>query len=542
MNRSRTFKQGLMLSIVVFGFVLAGQHGVAVYASTEDAELTPDAIPFTLTIKPLTYGADVKALPGVQSVVIASRNGKWLLLGGRTQGLHTFFPAPRNNFPVKQANKFIRVIDPATGEHWNLDLSKLPANLADPLTATNQPAHYDRQEDLLYVAGGYGWDSAVDDMNTFDSLISIPVEDTINLIMSPLPETEKLKALEGYLRQSRDERFAVTGGELRRLNGRFYLVFGQYFKGDYHAFGSGAQGGRPQFVQKYTEQVRVFTLKPGTLEILSYGPLVSSDPSKPFHRRDGVIIDDIDPKNGVARVSAYGGVFKPGKTTGFGEPIFIDDNNGAPSARVDNRVVQKFSQYQSPVVSVYDDTSQVIYHTFYGGLSEHYFHQTKQQKAVLDLVVDQFRADGVPFIADVTTLVQNANGDYKQFILPDPIPAVDAPESVTRSQPPPYKQYDTSQAGLFGTSANFILDPALIESGHAYENGVVKLSAFDGKEKVVLGHFYGGIAAFFPYALVPNTGTYASNTVFEISLEPLPTAAYSAEYGLRAAANHRGGR
>lgn len=502
----------------------------------EEVALMPNAIPFTLSIEPLTFDTETEALPGMQSSVIASHKGKWLLLGGRMQGLHTFFPAPANNFPVKQANRALWVIDPADGSHWHLDLDGLPAKLADPLAATNQPAFFDQREGNLYVAGGYGWDSETDGMNTFGSLIKVPVEKTMSLVMSDLSKNEKLKQLEKLLIQSTDTRFAVTGGELRRTNGRFYLIFGQYFKGDYHAFGSGSDG-RPLFVQKYTEEVRVFTLKPGSVDILSYGVLPpSSDPSRPYHRRDGVIVDDIDPKTAEPRVAAFGGVFQVGKTTGYGEPIYIYDNEGAPSAFVDSAVLQKFSQYQCPVVSVFDDTNSAVYHTFYGGLSEHYFHQTDQQSEVFNLVIDQNRADGVPFISDITTMVQHASGEYQQFILPDPLPQVDVPEVIQKNLLPPYQKFNTATLNNFGTSANFIINPELIANGKAYDNGVIKLSAVE--EKTVVGHFYGGIAAFFPYALVPNTGTYASNTIFRISLEPTPAAAYNGDAGVRAVGNH----
>ena len=504
--------------------------------------LIPKAIPFTLKFTPKQYPS-MPALPGLQAHLNIESGGKLLLLGGRTQGLHTFYAAPKENMPKALANKFLMVVDPANGKLWTYDVTQLPPALAGPLMANNQQGWYDRATDQMYVVGGYGWDSKKNDMITFNTILRFPVATLVQAIVAADPEA-KTAAIQKLIEAGSDDRFAVTGGGLHKLGNNFYLCLGNNFQGQYRVFDPGTPKSAVTFTQEYTEQIRVFTLKPKSLNILAYGPLTAGDdPSRPLYRRDGVIKGDIDPKSGTPRIAAFGGVFKPGTTAGYTNPIYIYDNNSQPTFKVDQTLVQKFSQYECPVISVYDDTHKVIYRTFFGGISHYFYAQTPLQKKAYAFVTNANRADGVPFIGDITTISQAADGTYHQYILPEPIPNVAIPKAVIDSYfVGPFKDYYTAQTNLMGSAADFIVLSGLAKKNQAYDNDVLRLSGFQPGQTVTIGYIYGSIASVFPYALIPSHGTFPGNTIFEVTLTYTPTDAYPGDAGTAAEPTGPAGR
>lgn len=459
----------------------------------------PNALPFTLTFVEQQYNPGNPPLPRLQSyVAAASQNGMFLVVGGRRQGLHTFQAAPANNFIKDSSNNFMYVIDPANGLFSQFNVNNLPPNLSAPLQSTNQQLYHDPQTDIVYIVGGYGWAADSSDMLTFPTIISFKLEAMVNAILSK----QSPSTIQSLMQVSQDDRFAVTGGELFKLNGQFYLVFGQKFTGQYRAFGG------TDFSQKYTEEVRVFTLKPNTLSILSYGATTNSDPDQPFHRRDGNIIEDIDPATGAPRIAAFGGVFQPGIIGAYTYPIYI---NG-PSTPVLNRDAnQKFSQYECPVITLYDSSSAspTVYHNFFGGIGHYYLTQTPSQHAAYDTVTAQGRNDGFPFVEDITTFSQTANGAYSEFI----------------------STSTTPNNRLVGSSVRFIGSRVLFTKGLAYANGVIKLPRVSTNNKLLLGYIFGGVEAQNPLPLEPNTGTFVSNSVFAVYLLRAPSAAIPASEG-----------
>jgi hypothetical protein len=467
------------------------------------AAIVPNALPFTLEFVPQTFSG---ALPTLQSYTIATtQQNLWLLVGGRTQGLHTF-QETADNFPPLSANNNMWVIDPGSGQFWQFDVNKLPPEKAAPLQATNQQSYHDPVTDQLYIIGGYGWKADQSDMITFNTIIRFPVAEMVAALQADPQEVERIDAL---IEIASDDRFAVTGGELAKLGDQFYLAYGQKFMGQYRAFSG---GGQAPFTQEYTEEIRVFTLFPNTLEINAYGPLTNGDPDQPFHRRDGNVVEDIDPNLGVPRLSAYGGVFKPGQIAAYTEPIYL---NAEGIAEVDRSLEQRFSQYECPVIPIYDDANKMMYNTFFGGISHSYYFQTPAQQQAYEQVTQEGRNDGFPFIADITVLVQDSAGQYSQYIMPQPIP----------------------DNQLLGTSVPFILNPALMGSDSVYENGTIRLSSLQPGQRLLIGYIYGGILAQNPLPLQPNSGTSASNALFEVYLTNAASGAIPGDEGKVAEVN-----
>nr|MBS0037766.1 hypothetical protein [Saprospiraceae bacterium] len=206
-------------------------------------------------------------------------------------------------------------------------------------------------------------------------------------------------------------------------------------------------------------------------------------------------MNDIDSVTGSERIGVYGGVFPPDKIGAYTYPIFI---HGPQTHVLDRSINQKFSQYECPVISIYDDESEeaAVYHTFFGGISHYYISQTDPQKVIYDLETKQGRNDGLPFIADITSLQINDVSEYKEYIHPNPIP----------------------ENRLLGTGSHFILNPELIVNGHALNNGVISRSSFEKGSKATMGYIYGGIEAKNPLPKIPDTGTRITNSVFEVIL------------------------
>ncbi|MES2649096.1 MAG: hypothetical protein V4717_19620 [Bacteroidota bacterium] len=466
-------------------------------AGTIPANAVSNALPYNLEFEEQNYSGNTP-LPRLQSYVAATASsGELLIIGGRRQGLHTFQAAPAKNFIPDSSNNYLFVIDPKTGNSWSFDVNKLPANLAAPLQSTNQQSYHDLASDQLYLVGGYGWNADQSDMLTFNTMISFKVDVLVALIKGAQPAQKIADAMQF----AQDDRLAVTGGELFKMGGKFYLVFGQKFTGQYRAFGG------TDFKQQYTEEFRVFTLMPNTLKILSYGASTNKDAGQPFHRRDGNIIEDIDPATGRTRIAAFGGVFKPGIIGAYTTPVYI---TGPGMSVVDSSVEQKFSQYECPVIPVYDSTNTpTMYHSFFGGIGHYYYNQTPSQKAAYDTVSAEGRNDGFPFVEDITTFLQTADGNYKEYIHTNQTPG----------------------NRLVGSSVRFIINRGLYNNNLAYPNGVIQLANFSNNSKQLVGYIYGGVEAQNPLPLRPNTGTFVSNSLFAVYLTRTPTAAIPASEG-----------
>jgi len=152
--------------------------------------------PFMVDLRPVS----APALPGLHSFVWATDGKYWLLLGGRTNGLHWFVESsdggtvpPPNGFPPSMANRMAWVLDPETGRAWSSSLQNLAANFRDHLSASNPQGYQDG--DTLYFVGGYGLDSTSDQMTTFGLVTAVEVKETIAAIIAGKP-------IDGFLQQA----------------------------------------------------------------------------------------------------------------------------------------------------------------------------------------------------------------------------------------------------------------------------------------------------------------------------------------------------
>lgn len=449
-------------------------------------------LPFGLQFVPLP---DVPGRPELQSYSwMVHSSGIWFIVGGRRLGLHQFntsgddFPKP--NQSLWRANPDTDVVDEL------LDLTLLDPEIGDPLMSTNQQSYYDREADEWMIIGGYGRDSKLRQSRTFDTLLRIPVRQFYAVVLSSESPANKAAAINAMVAHQHDPFFAVTGGALRRVGSRYVIVFGQGFQAAYNPFVG-------IVAQDYLNAVRFFRLDPLTRQAIGMGEITSPDLDAPFHRRDGPVIDTVDPLTAAPRVASFGGVFPPGKLDGYMNPVYIGERMNQLVATTDRSVKQLFNQYDCPVVVVWDSQRKVVFHTFFGGISRSYYHQTAPQKAMYDTVTAEGRNDGLPFVADISTLLQRADGGYEQYIAPSPVPN--------------YK--------LRGASAEFI--PLLPSQNAALSaDGIIHLSRISPGATVRIGHIYGGIDADFPLPKIPNHGSQATNALYRVMLTNSPSAGY----------------
>ncbi len=111
-------------------------------------------IPFFLDLQQV----DAPDLPAIHSFAKAQSGDKWLIVAGRVDGMHSFFP--NLAFSPDQANNNIIVIDTSSWSIWQSSLFNVPYEIRQSLSATN--TEYFQLGNYLYIMGGYGYDSITD--------------------------------------------------------------------------------------------------------------------------------------------------------------------------------------------------------------------------------------------------------------------------------------------------------------------------------------------------------------------------------------------
>ncbi|MCB0724039.1 MAG: T9SS type A sorting domain-containing protein [Ignavibacteriae bacterium] len=411
--------------------------------------------PYALIFESVT----IPSAPNIQSFVFAQSNGKWLIIGGRTNGLHGF--TPQTAFPPQYQNKYAYVIDPGSGQVWSRELAlDLSFSQADPLRSTNQ--QYVQVGNNLYVTGGYGLDSNSGQLVTFGKLSVIDVDGMINAVVSGT-------TMSPYVKQLNDSRVRVTGGEMAYMNGFVYLVGGHNFNGVYFNTGQGNNN------QVYTNAYKKFhvNVAGSTVSIADY---VETVDTVNFHRRDYNLVPAIKP-DGSEYLIVYGGVFKYGINRPFQTPIELD-NSGAT---VDS-FEEQLNQYTTANMNLFDSTTNDMYTMIFGGMGL-YYYDTAGSSIEMDTLV--------PFTKDITLMTRNVAGNY----------------SETR--------YPVRMPGFLGSNAKFIPNPNL----PTYDNGVIKFRSLNSL--TLAGYIFGGIKATDPNPGTGSMGsTSASDVILKVYIRP----------------------
>lgn len=400
----------------------------------------------------------VPNFPGVHSFAFGQANGKWLIIGGRRDGLHA--RQPNSSFPTVSNNTDIMVIDPISNQYWSASLNTLPTSVAEQLQATNMNFYQDA--DSLYILGGYAYSATAQGHITFPNLTSISVSGLINAIVNG-------SNLSPFFKQITDENFAVTGGHLAKIGAVFHLVGGHRFDGRYNPMGG------PSYVQAYVDGIRKFTIDNSGNQLSVSNYTVTTDQVH-LHRRDYNLVPQIFP-NGEEGYMISSGVFQVGVDLPFLYPVEIKSSGHTPITTFN----QYLSNYHSPKVGLYDATSNTMHSLFFGGMSQYYYSNGT-------LIQD----DAVPFVKTISRVSRDANGVLQEVVFPNEMPA------------------------LLGTSAEFITSPSVPRS----VNGVVLLSQIT-QDSVLIGYAVGGISSpeLNPFTANNTAVTAAHNGIYEVWLK-----------------------
>ena len=410
---------------------------------------------FVIEIEPI----EITNAPGVHSYSWGKTSeGKWLILGGRIDGLHQRQPFAA--FLEQDNNKSVYVIDPVGEQVWSADLSVLSTALFEQLQSTNQ--QFKQREGTLYITGGYGYSTIAADHITHDGLVAIDIDGLANAVINGT-------AITSFFRSLNDPIFKVTGGQLGYLDSVFYLVGGHLFDGAYNPMGPDHG---PGFVQIYTNDIRAFKLDDNGTTMNVYDYNVQHDTVN-LHRRDYNMVQQIFP-DGTLGFTAFSGVFD------YADMPYLNTVDVTASGyTVNNTFNQYLSQYHSAKLPIYDTTANVMHTLFFGGLSQFAFDDQ-------GILVED---PDVPFVKTISRVSRFSDDTMQEVDLN-------------------YVEMPT----LVGPGAEFI--PT---SNYFYDFEILDLNALP-QQKTLVGYIYGGIESTEANIFFINNGTQssASNVIFGV--------------------------
>ncbi len=409
--------------------------------------------PFQVYLEPLA----IPDVGGLQVFAHGQHDGKWLVLGGRLDGLHE--RQPFTAFDAAGMNNQITVIDPVNKQKWTAPLTSLPVGIQEQLSSTNM--QFQQTEDMLYFIGGYGYSATASNHVTYNKLTAINVPATIEAVINGTSFT-------AFFRQISDPQFAVTGGYLEMVYNTYYLVGGNKFDGRYNP------SNMATFTQEYTNQIRKFKINDnGTTLSVTHLPAITD--AENLHRRDYNVVPQIMP-NGEQGLTAFSGVFQVTADLPFLNCVNIDSSGYA----VQDSFSQYYNHYHCAVLPLYSQSTNEMHSVFFGGIAQ-YFDDNGT------LTED----NSVPFVKTIARVTRDAAGNMAEFKLPVEMPA------------------------LLGAGSEFIPNEEL----EYYDNEVLNFDELE-EDTTFVGYIYGGINSSLPNIFFINNGTQssASKQIFKVSV------------------------
>ncbi len=406
---------------------------------------------FDIYLKPISMAG----LPGLQSFAFGQYQGKWIIVGGRLDGLHR--RQPWASFDLPGHNKQVYIVDPSSSQVWSSPLTSLSQSIQDQLSSTNMQFY--QHDSFLYCLGGYGYNTSSADKITFANLTAINMPILIDAVINST-------TINAAFRQISDPQFALTGGRLEKIYSTWYLVGGQKFDGDYNPMGN------PTYTQTYSNQIRKFLLADDGINI-NITHLASITDTANLHRRDYNMSAQIMP-NGQEGLTAVSGVFQTSADIPYLNCVNIDSNG----MQVTNACAQYYNHYHCAHLTVYEASSNHMHTVFFGGIAQ-YFDNAGV------LVQD----NNVPFVNTIARVTRDGSGLMTEYKLPVEMPS------------------------LLGAGSEFIPKQGLPR----YPNQVLKFDNLIGDTNLV-GHIVGGISSTGANIFTFNSGTQsaASNQIFEV--------------------------
>lgn len=396
-------------------------------------------------------------MPGLHSFAGARYGNQMIALTGRIEGFHGFIEAD-TVFKSTKANDRVWAID-----FDNLAYNSTSLNPNSPyyLQLSSSNTEYCQDGDTLYVVGGFGRQSINDIQSntTFGRLIAFHIPTLISAINN---NTDPDVAI---LFTAESDFLKVTGGELYKEAGYYYLIGGQRFDQKYQLGYTG----------EYTNAVRSFKIENGAITD------TSSNIQSFLHRRD-FNVEKVYSSD-KALYAGYGGVFTL-NDNGFENPIYIYPQGTSTPTFVNEEISQISNQYNAAVLSVMDLSNNTNTHFIMGGIGK-WQYDTQNSKWV-----EGDNGAVLPYVKTIARMTWTGNELGITYQLPPLEPELPA---------------------LLGTNAVFF--PL---SKYLYKDNTINLSLLASGDNMV-GYFFGGIKSQLPTSnsLYP---TSANNQVYEVYL------------------------
>jgi hypothetical protein len=401
--------------------------------------------------------SSMTGFPGLHSFAFGQYQGKWVLIGGRLDGLHA--RQPFNAFRPEFNNPTIYVVDWPQQQLWSASVDVLPIGIREQLQSTNMNFH--QSADTLYIIGGYAYSQTNADHITFPKLTTVILPDLIDAIVNG-------DNINPHFKQITHDVFAVTGGQLGKINNTFYLVGGHRFDGRYNP------NNMPTYTQTYTNSIRKFEIDNSGTQ-LSFSNYVEIEDPVHLRRRDYNLLPQLFPDGSVGyTISA--GVFQPDVDLPYLYPVDIKADGYVPITDFN----QYLSHYHGAKVCLYQAEANQMHNLLFGGLSQYYYENGV-------LIQDNL----VPFVKTISRMSRYADGSMQEYNMPEAMPEFQA------------------------TSGEFI---ANLNLPH-HESGIILLDEIE-QDTILIGYIVGGIhsPSLNPFAGNQTNTTSADNTIFTIKL------------------------
>ncbi len=399
--------------------------------------------------------------PKIHSGVIVPYGEKWVIIGGRSNGLHGY--QTPSAFPADGIQDSIFVANPVDLSVKSVSISSIiDVNIREQLSSSNMLFYKDGNQ--LYIAGGYGYTASNDDFITFPYLSLVNMDCLVNAV-------ENGTDLNACMQQVYDENMAVAGAHMKKMGDYLYLFFGHRFDGRYAITNTGV------FTQTYTNAIRKFKVTYNPMPLIT--DFSEQVDTVNFHRRDYNLVEQVY-ADGSTGYSSYSGVFQYGVDLPFEN---ITDIKSDGTTQPVPGFEQKLSHYHSAVIPAFDSTNNMMLTFFYGGMSRYKFDPQ------LGLVEDTL----VPFVKTISLVKRMSNGAITE-------------EPCNNIMP-----------GFEGTNAEFIALP-----GVPMHNGthVIRADKFLQLVNVPYhaGYMVGGINSEDENVFLQNGVSDGSNAVYKVWL------------------------
>jgi hypothetical protein len=400
---------------------------------------------------------NISNLGGIQSFSHGEYQGKWIIMGGRLDGLHQRQPFAA--FSNVGHNDQIIVVDINAETSQSYPTASLPGPLYDQLRSTNMQSY--QQDSLLILVGGYGYASAQADHITHPYVTIVNLKGLLNALSTGASITP-------HFSQILDQDMAVTGGYLEKLYNSYYIVGGQRFDGRYNPHNG------PSFTQSYTSAVRRFELVNNNGAFSINWQNAYNDTAL-FHRRDYNVLPQIG-LNGEEAMIAFSGVFQQNVDLPYLNAVYVDSSsyNEIPNFS------QYYNHYHCASIAMYDSSAQAMHNVFFGGIAQYY-----------DLNGVLTQDNNVPFVNTIARVSRDAQGNYSEHKLAAEMPS------------------------LLGAGSEFFI----AENTPKTASDIIKFDQLSG-DTILIGYILGGIESSAPNIFNSNTGTQssASGKLFKVYL------------------------